>query len=94
MPMGVIPVLPDRWLWGIGPGSAQAVEAQRRVRSKPHTMGLSPGRQFTVLNLGFLVPKSRPESPSGCSVRIGKPMCVPVIFLNWEAEVVDGLASP
>lgn len=87
-------MLPDRWLGGIGPGSAQAVEAQRRVRSEPHTVGLSPGRRFTVLNLGFLVPTSGSESPSGCSVRISKPMCVPVIFLNWEAEVVDGIASP
>lgn len=65
MHMGVIPVLPDRWLGGIGPGSAQAVEAQRRVRSEPHTMGLSPGRQFTILNLGFLVPKVGLSHPLG-----------------------------
>lgn len=92
--MGVIAVQPDRWLGGIGPGSAQAVEVQRRIRSEPHTVRLSPGRRFTILSLGFLVPKSGPESPSGCSVRISKPMCVPVIFLNWEEEVIDLIVSP
>ena len=79
---------------GIGPGSAQAVEARRRIGSEPHTVGLSPGGRFTILSLGFLAPKSGPESPSGCSVRISKPMCVPLIFLNWEAEVIDWIASP
>lgn len=94
MLMGVIAVLPDRWLGGIGPRSARAVEAQRRIGSKPHTVGLSPGRRLTILSLGFLMPKSGPESPSGCSVRISKPMCVPVIFLTWEAEVIDWIVSP